>query len=283
MRLLSFVHDQQETYGALTDKGVVDLGATLGEKYPDLRSALEAGALNELEDAAASPQQTIDQDTISYLPVIPNPRKILCIGLNYESHRIETGRKKSAYPTVFTRFADTQTGHRQNIVVPRASRELDYEGELAVIIGLPARHVSRDDAMSYVAGYSCFNDASVRDFQRHGSQFTPGKNFPATGGFGPCLVTPGEVGDAHHLEIRTTLNGDVMQDSNTSRLIFDIPALIHYLSTFTRLMPGDIIATGTPGGVGFKREPQVFLKPGDEIVVEIENVGVLVNPVTAES
>jgi len=283
MRLLTFMHNNKESWGAVAGSDIVDIGAALGHKYPDIRSVLDADALQEVADVVESVQPAIDASEITYLPVITWPRKILCIGLNYEMHRLETGRDKSEHPTVFTRFADTQTGHRQPIVVPRVSGQLDYEGELAVIIGKPARYVDREGAMACVAGYSCYNDGSVRDFQRHSTQFTAGKNFPATGGFGPYLVTPDEVGDAHALDIRTLLNGEVMQDSNTSHLIFDIPTLISYLSTFTRLMPGDVIATGTPGGVGFKRDPQVFLKPGDEIVVEIEKVGTLVNPVVAES
>jgi len=280
---MTFIHEGRETWGAKVDDGVVDLGRKLGKEYPDIRAVLEADAMNEVADALDSAGPTIDPSAVSWMPVIPTPRKILCIGINYEMHRMETGRDKTEHPTVFTRFADTQTGHLQPIVVPRLSGALDYEGELAVIIGKPSRYVEKRDAMDCVAGYSCYNDGSVRDFQRHSSQFTAGKNFPATGGFGPYLVTKDEIANVHDLDIRTLLNGEVMQDSNTSHLIFDIPALINYLTMFTRLMPGDVIATGTPGGVGFKRDPQVFLKPGDEIVVEIESVGSLVNPVVAES
>ncbi|MGB5439157.1 MAG: fumarylacetoacetate hydrolase family protein, partial [Gammaproteobacteria bacterium] len=204
-----------------------------------------------------------------------------CIGLNYESHRKETGRDRSAHPVVFTRFADTQVGHRQPLGVPRVSGQLDYEGELAVVIGRGGRAIDKASAMQHVAGYSCYNDASVRDWQSHTSQFTPGKNFPQTGSLGPYLVTADEIDDVHNLSIRTRLNGEVMQDSNTCRLIFDIPAIIEYISAFTSLSAGDVIATGTPGGVGFTREPQIYLKPGDEVVVDIEKVGSLVNPVIA--
>jgi 2-keto-4-pentenoate hydratase/2-oxohepta-3-ene-1,7-dioic acid hydratase in catechol pathway len=189
----------------------------------------------------------------------------------------------SKYPTIFTRFADTQVGHKQAIILPKLSDNLDYEGELAVIIGKPGRYISRESAMSHVAGYSCYNDASVRDFQRHSTQFTPGKNFPSTGGFGPYLATVDEVPNIHNVRIQTRLNGKKMQDSNTSRLIFDIPALIAYLSSFTCLSAGDVMATGTPGGVGVAREPPVFLRPGDEFVVDIEDVGVLSNAVSAEA
>ena len=283
MRLLTFVHKNEESWGAMTDRGVARLGSASTGRFPDLRAVLDAGALNEVLAEVGKARQFIDPVEISYRPVVPNPRKILCVGLNYETHRIETGRNRTGFPTIFTRFADTQCGHTQNLVLPRVSTELDYEGELAVIIGKAGRHIEPDQAMSHVAGYSCYNDASVRDFQRHTSQFTPGKNFPGTAGFGPWLVTQDEIGDVHDLGIRTLLNGEVMQDSSTAMMIFDIPALISYLSSFTELRPGDVIATGTPGGVGFKRDPQVFLQPGDEIEVEIESVGRLVNGVTAET
>ncbi|MGH8222334.1 MAG: fumarylacetoacetate hydrolase family protein [Woeseiaceae bacterium] len=283
MRLVSFEHSGRPSWGAMTGEGIVDLRSALGERYADLRSVLRAGALAAVESAVSAARPSFDADEITFLPVLPNPEKILCIGLNYEMHRRETGRNVTEYPTVFTRFADTQVGHGGSLVRPLASNEFDYEGELAVIVGKRGRHIPKAAAMSHVAGYSCYNDASVRDFQRHSSQFTAGKNFPATGGFGPCLVTPDEVGDAHALPIRTILNGEVMQSANTSQLIFDIPTLIAYLSTFTELRPGDVIATGTPGGVGFKRDPQVFMNPGDEIAVEISKVGTLVNRVVSES
>lgn len=282
MRLLSFEHSGREGWGALTEGGIVELGLALGRQYTDLAAVLEAGDLAEVEAAVSAMQPSLGVDEITFLPVLPRPNKILCIGLNYEMHRRETGRESTAYPTVFTRFADTQVGHLGSLVRPRASGEFDYEGELAVIIGRRGRRIEKSAAMSHVAGYSCYNDASVRDFQRHSSQFTAGKNFPGTAGFGPCLVTPDEIGDVRALSLRTLLNGEVMQSADTSQLIFDIPTLIAYLSTFTELRPGDVIATGTPGGVGFKRDPQVFMHPGDEIVVEIAGVGTLVNRIVAE-
>ena len=283
MRLLSFEHAGRRSWGALAGEGIVDLGAALGARYPDLLSVLAAGGLAEAEAAVSGADPSLGAEEVEFLPVLPNPGKIFCIGLNYEMHRRETGRDRTAHPTVFTRFADTQVGHRGNLVLPRVSDQLDFEGELAVIIGTAGRYVSKDAAMAHVAGYSCYNDASVRDFQQHGTQFTPGKNFPGTGGFGPSLVTPDEVGNVHALSIQTRLNGKVMQSADTSQLIFDIPALIAYLSTFTELGAGDVIATGTPGGVGFKRNPQVYMKPGDEIAVTIERVGTLVNHVVAEA
>ena len=281
MNLLSFKTSGKATYGAVTDGGVIDIGARLGNRYPDIRAVLAADALPELSSLIESQIPDHAAADLEFLPVIVNPAKILCIGLNYESHREETGRDRLAYPVIFTRFADTQVGHRQPLGVPRVSTRLDYEGELAVVIGRGGRAIDREHAMDHVAGYSCYNDASVRDWQGHTSQFTPGKNFPQTGGFGPCLVTADEIDDIHNLTIRTRLNGEIMQDSNTSRLIFSIPEIIAYISAFTPLSAGDVIATGTPGGVGFTRKPPVYLKPGDAVVVEIEQVGTLVNPVIA--
>lgn len=218
-----------------------------------------------------------------FAPVIPRPGAIWCVGLNYEDHRIETGREKAAYPTLFTRFPVCLVGAGEPLARPRASHQLDYEGELAVVIGRPGRHIPEARALDHVAGYACFNDASVRDFQGHSSQFGPGKNFHRTGGFGPWLVTTEEIPEPQDLEIRTRLNGVVMQESHTSRMTWGVRELIAYLSQITPLLPGDVIATGTPSGVGVARDPQVFLKPGDTVEVEIEGIGVLRNPVVEES
>ena len=189
-------------------------------------------------------------DSIAFLPVIPDPRKIICIGINYRSHVEETGREIPINPMVFTRYADSQTGHLQPIIRPTVSSKLDFEGELAIVIGRHARHVQADRALEYVAGYSCYNDGSVRDWQRHTSQFAPGKNFPQTGGFGPWLVTTDEIPDPSKLTLTTRLNGEVVQHAKTDDLIFPAARLIEYCSTFTPLYPGDVIITGTTGGVG---------------------------------
>ena len=220
---------------------------------------------------------------ITWLPVIPNPDKILCIGLNYETHRKETGRTEVENPTVFGRFANSQTGHLADIIRPTLSHDLDYEGELAVIIGKPGRHIARADAWSHIAGYACYNEGSVRDFQRHTHQFTPGKNFPGTGAFGPWMMTPDELGDVPPLRLQTRLNGQIVQDARIDQMIFDIPRQIEYCSSFTRLEPGDVIATGTPGGVGSRRTPPLWLKPGDIVEVEIDRLGVLRNGVADET
>ncbi|MEM9234054.1 MAG: fumarylacetoacetate hydrolase family protein [Pseudomonadota bacterium] len=282
MKILSFQRNDDTSFGVLVDDGIIDAKPLLGHRYSDLKSVLEDAALEQLRERAKdqSPDYTIDE--ISFLPVVPNPNKIICVGLNYESHRIEAGRAKTEHPSIFVRFPDSQTGHNEPILMPAVSDKLDYEGELAVIIGKPGRYIQKADAMDHVAGYSCYNDGTVRDWQRHTIQFTPGKNFPGTGAFGPHMVTADSLGDVHKLAIQTRLNGKVMQDSNTERLIHDIPALISYISAFTPLSVGDVIATGTPGGVGFKREPAVYMKPGDEIVVEIESVGILKNIIRKE-
>ncbi|MFQ5535419.1 MAG: fumarylacetoacetate hydrolase family protein [Sphingomonadales bacterium] len=283
MKLVSFRHQGRQGFGALAGDGVVDLTRRLGDRHDGLKQALRPDDLANLRVAADGLAADLPLDAVELLPPVPDPGKILCIGVNYEMHREETGRAEVGHPTVFTRFADTLVGQTDAIVVPKASRQLDFEGELAVVIGLGGRGIARDRAFDHVAGYSCFNDATVRDWQRHTSQFTPGKNFPATGGFGPWLVTADEISDIKACAIKTTLNGEVMQQAKIDQLIFPIPELIHYISTFTELRPGDVICTGTPGGVGSKRNPPRFLKPGDRFTVEIEGVGVLVNRVEAEN
>ena len=256
-----------------------DFLTDLGRVAPDLKTAISE---QRLVEASSVSGEKVPLSEVEYLPVIPNPGKILCIGLNYENHREETGRAKTEHPAVFLRFADSQLGHQQDIVRPKVSDDLDYEGELAVVIGKGGRYISKENALEYVAGYSCYNDATLRDWQRHTIQFTAGKNFPYTGGFGPWLVTPEDIPDPSELTLTTRLNGEVMQSAQTDQLIFDVPTLINYCSSFTPLSPGDVIATGTPGGVGFKRNPKVFMKPGDTVEVEISKIGVLSNKIVSE-
>ncbi|MCY4627581.1 MAG: fumarylacetoacetate hydrolase family protein [Acidobacteria bacterium] len=219
---------------------------------------------------------------VRFAPLIPRPGSLWCVGLNYEDHRLETGRAKADYPTLFTRFRASLLGHGEALVRPAVSHQLDFEGELAVVIGRSARHVSEEAALDHVAGYACFNDASVRDYQGHSSQFGPGKNFWRTGGFGPFLVTPDEVPDPQDLPIETRLNGEVVQQSHTSQMTYPVRELIAYLSRIHPLFPGDVISTGTPSGVGVARDPQLFMKPGDVVEVEIGSVGVLRNGVADE-
>jgi 2-keto-4-pentenoate hydratase/2-oxohepta-3-ene-1,7-dioic acid hydratase in catechol pathway len=246
----------------------------------DLKSAIAEGRLQALSEAAKPSLALAD---VQLLPVIPNPAKILCVGHNYESHRQETGRAKVSYPSIFTRFADTLTAHGADIVRPKVSENLDYEGELAVIIGKGGRHISEADALYHVAGYAPFNEASVRDWQWHTQQFIPGKNFPTTGGFGPWMVTADELPDPATTSVTTRLNGVVMQSQPTADMLFSVPVIIAYLSTFTELSPGDVICSGTPGGVGAKREPPVWMKPGDVVEVDIPGVGLLRNPIGQEA
>lgn len=283
MRLVSFQHGERQGFGLLAGDAIVDLTGKISPAVVTLKQLIAAGLL---EQAAAWQDELPDiaADQVQWLPVIPDPGKILCIGLNYEDHRNETKRPTSDYPTVFTRFSESQVGHGQPLLKPAFSDRFDYEAELAVVIGKAAYQVAEENALDHVAGYSCYNDGSVRDWQRHTSQFTPGKNFPATGGFGPALVTPDEVGDYRQLPIELRLNGQVMQKASLADLIFPIEKLISYCSNFTPLAPGDVIVTGTPGGVGDRREPAVYLQAGDLVEVEIGVVGCLANRVaTAET
>jgi 2-keto-4-pentenoate hydratase/2-oxohepta-3-ene-1,7-dioic acid hydratase in catechol pathway len=277
MRLISFVHEGQPACGVLEDNQIL---VDPSSRHADLKAVLESNALREFAEACASSGKRVPLDQVTLLPVIANPGKILCVGHNYEEHRQETGRAKTSHPSLFVRFADTLIGHEAPIVRPPVSTSLDFEGELAVVIGRGGFRVPAEQALDLVAGYSCFNDGSVRDWQWHTQQFTPGKNFPSTGAFGPALVTPDEVGALDDLTIQTRLNGDVVQSSTLGHMIFPVAEIIAYVSTFTRLSPGDVIATGTPGGVGAKRQPPVWLKPGDVVEIDIAGVGLLRNGVT---
>lgn len=279
MKFVSYVGPSGSGFGVLNGNGIVALDGRLPAR--DLTALVGLGLEAAKPWAKAVPD--ISLAAVTLLPPIPNPSKILCVGINYDDHRAETGRNKSDYPTIFTRFADTLIADGRALVRPAASTMLDYEGELAVIIGKGGRNIPASRALEHVAGYSCFNDASVRDWQRHTSQFTPGKNFPATGGFGPALVSADEVGDPQTLKLTTRLNGQVMQEATTDLMIFKVADIIAYVSAFTRLEPGDVIATGTPGGVGQARNPPVFLAPGDMVEVEISKVGKLTNSVAADT
>lgn len=281
MRVVSFKSADTASFGLAVGNDIVDCGARLGNGS-DLYGLLQAGQLSSLDDyASATADYRLDE--VTCLPVIANPAaRFLCIGINYRPHMEEMGREPPDYPVVFVRFASSLVGHGQPLVKPRVSEKFDFEGELAVIIGKPARHVSRDQALDHVAGYACLNDGSVRDYQRHSGQFTPGKNFDASGAMGPWLVTRDEISDPKALRLTTRLNGDVVQDESTGELIFGIPELIEYISIWTELKPGDVIATGTPGGVGAGRKPPLWMKPGDTVDVEISAIGCLSNPVVAE-
>lgn len=280
MKLATVAVDGRTTWGVVENDTFFDVGAALKSRYADLKAAVVADLAGVAEAKGAAVSHPVS--ALTWLPVIPNPDKILCVGLNYEEHRRETGRSVVENPTIFARFANSQTGHLAPIVKPKVSGDLDYEGELAIIIGKPGRYISRENALSHVAAYSIYNDGSVRDYQRHTHQFTPGKNFPDTGAFGPWMMTPDELGPLEQLRIQTRLNGQVVQDATFDMMIFDVGKIIEYCSQFTRLEPGDVIATGTPGGVGAKRNPPLWMRPGDIVEVEIDKLGILRNPIGEE-
>lgn len=278
---MSFLRLGSPGFGAVVDDGIIDLTAMLPGRPRCLRTAIAGGQLASAMEYVEGRAPELSSADVIFLPPITDPAKILCVGLNYAKHQAETGRPDVDHPTIFTRFADSQVGHLQPMIKPDQSIRFDYEAELAVVIGQGGRFISEDDALSHVAGYACYNDGSIRDWQRHTSQFTPGKNFPGTGAFGPYLVTPDEVGDYRKLPIESRLNGEVMQKATLADLIFPIPRLLSYISEFTPLSSGDVIVTGTPGGVGDRREPPVYMRPGDVIEVDIGIVGTLVNPVVS--
>lgn len=277
MKFLSYSYQGQTRWGIVEGNQVVDLSTP---EHPTLKSALASGQLDALASKAHGAKALLSE--IEFLPVIPDAGKIFCVGHNYEAHRIETHRDKTEHPLLFLRVAESQVGHLQPMLQPPESSQIDYEGEIAVIIGKAGRRIRREQAWDHVAGYSCYNEGSIRDWQRHTIQFTAGKNFTGTGGFGPWMIPRGEIADGEELTLETRLNGEVMQHTTTEFMIFPIPVLIEYISSFTSLQPGDVIVSGTPGGVGAKRTPPVWMKDGDRVEIEVRKVGVLVNNVKAE-
>ena len=277
MRLLSFHHAGRTTYGAAVEAQYVVPPEDFLARYPDLVSVLRAQAQDELQAALEAHGTRISPDATQALPVVPHPGKVICVGLNYKTHVAETKRPDSEHPSLFIRFADSLAAHGDVVLRPAFSDRFDWEGELAFVIGKGGRHIPQAQAFEHIAGYTCFNDISVRDWQRHTHQFTPGKNFPGTGPLGPVLVTRDEVPDVKSLTLETRVNGQVMQHASLADLIFDIPVIVEYISRFTPLSPGDVIATGTPGGVGDRREPPLYMKEGDVVEVEITGLGVLRN------
>lgn len=287
MKYLSFTTTGRRTWGVAVDGTVYDLGPTGANLAPSLRDAIATGVFGKVTPASASAAPAVPEAEIAYLPAVVEPGKIVCIGVNYRSHQDEAGKKDVPAPTVFFRYADSQMGHLQPAVYPSVSKEYDYEGELALVIGADAWRVRPKDAYSVVAGYAAYNDFSVRDWQLFATQWGPGKNFPDSGAFGPYLVPAADVGDVTRLHLQTRVNGGIRQDADLADLIFDIPAIIAYVTTFTRLAPGDVIVTGTPGGVGRFSNPVALLEPGDVVEVEITgpnglSLGTLTNTVVAE-
>ncbi len=273
MKLASYLSYGKETFGAVVRDGVVTLGGKLKGGYKTLREAIAAGAFEQIRKVVKGAKADRKLDDVQFLPVISNPTKILCAGINYRSHAAETGRELPAQPSMFIRFADTLVSHEGEMIRPKVSTNFDFEGELAVVIGRGGRHIKPDRAISHVAGYTCFIDGSVRDYQKF--SVTAGKNFPGTGPLGPWMVTTDEIPDPTKLVLTTKLNGNEMQRSGTDLLIHSVPLIIAFCSDFTQLYPGDIIATGTPEGVGHRRNPPLWMKSGDVLEVEISNIGTL--------
>ncbi|MCX7284271.1 MAG: fumarylacetoacetate hydrolase family protein [Novosphingobium sp.] len=266
--------------------GTASFGRLDGETVHDLGTPGQDAWLRHVLDgdlAALVATGTLARAEVKLLPVVPDPGKILCVGLNYATHVAETGRDQKDYPAIFTRWADSLIAHGEPLVRPRETTRFDYEGELAVVIGMGGRRIARDKAHEHIAGYSVFNDGSVRDWQRHNIQFTPGKTFPGTGAFGPALIPRDAVADLGSQRVQTRLNGQLVQDQPISDMIWDIAFVIEYCSTFTPLAPGDVIVTGTPGGVGDKRNPPLYMKAGDICEISLGAIGTLANPVIDEA
>ncbi|MEM7345646.1 MAG: fumarylacetoacetate hydrolase family protein [Chloroflexota bacterium] len=307
MRLATFAINGETRFGAQLDEQMIDLsGAYLSwcqqqptatqplpaDEFPqDMRTFLTMGepVKAAANSALAFASEAMDRlreaglawplGSVTFLPPIQNPGKIICVGLNYRTHIQEMGRDLPKHPVIFAKFANTLIGHEAVIPYPTVSDTLDYEAELAFVIGQRAKDVPREKALDYVAGYTCFNDVSVREYQRRTIQFLQGKTFDGSGPCGPALVTADEIPDPSELEMFLRLNGETMQHTSLDDLVFDVPTLVELLSEIMTLEPGDIVATGTPGGVGFARDPKLFMKPGDRVEVEISNIGILRNTV----
>ena len=282
MKLVSYERDGRPGFGAVVRGGIADIGAASHGRFGTLKAALEADALSNVATLVAGRAPDFPMADVTLLPVIPDPGKIWCCGLNYGDHVRETNREVTEKPVFFLRVADSQVGHEQAIPCPPESTMLDYEGEIAVIIGKGGRRIAESDAWSHIAGYACYNDATLRDWQKHTQQWAPGKNFWRTGGFGPWMVTADEIPSGTVMTLTTRLNGREMQRATTAMMLHGISRQISYLSTVAPLQPGDVIVTGTPGGVGARRDPPVWMKAGDVIEVEVDRIGVLRNPVVAE-
>ena len=282
MKLISFLNQGVPSYGIVQGDDVLDLTPIFGAQAPDLKTLIAKDLLGAAAEAAKTQPFTLKFSQLTLLPVIPNPGQIFCIGLNYGEHVQETGNKVTEKPVVFTRFPDSQVAHNQDILRPAESHRLDYEAEIAIVIGKGGRRIKEEDAWDHIVGYACYNDGSIRDWQVATSQWIPGKNFYKTGGFGPWMVTADEIKPGQVMRLQTILNGQVLQDTTTDKMIHSIPRQIAYISTFLPLSPGDVIVTGTPGGVGNKREPQIFMKPGDVCEIVVDAIGTLRNTIRDE-
>ncbi len=288
MRLVSFEHNGHAAWGAATDGGIVDLGRRL-TAHDSLMALLRSGpdAMREARQLADATAPDHALDAVQLLPPLARPGKIFCIGVNYAHRNAEykDGSELPKYPSIFMRVPDSLVGHGQALIQPHESRQLDYEGEIAIVIGRPGRRIAPEQAWSHIAGFSCMNEGTIRDWVHHAKfNVTQGKNFHASGAIGPWIATAdGFDRGAEPMRVQTRVNGELRQDDTTDHLMFDFPFLIAYLSTFTTLEPGDVIATGTPIGAGIRFEPPRFLQPGDVVEVEVSGVGILRNRVEAES
>lgn len=285
MKLLSFAYRGRSSYGAFAGGGVVDLGHRLGREYPRLRDLLEREGLRAAAEIAASNPPDHSLDEIVFLPPIPEPEKIICVGINYRDRNEEyrDGSERPKYPSIFMRAPDSLVGHRAHLLRPPESAQLDYEGEIAVVIGKRGRRIPPSAAQQHVAGFTCMNEGTLRDWLRHAKfNVTPGKNFDGSGSIGPWITTADELKGFGGIRLTTRINGEVRQDDTAANMLFSIPDLVGYISSFTTLKAGDVIATGTPTGAGARLDPPRYLVPGDVVEVEVSGVGVLVNTVADE-
>ncbi len=281
MKFVSFLLKNKARFGISDGKTITDLTHQISEAK-DLKELILKNGIEKAKKYAKENPGKINFDEIKFLPTIPNPGKIICVGLNYADHVDEIGLTNQKNPTIFLRVTESQTAHKEIIQKPEVSKYLDYECELAVIMGEGGKNIKPDDAFKYIVGYSCYNECTIRDWQEHTSQFTMGKNFEKTGSFGPWMTLAEDIPDYTKLTIETRLNGKTMQKAKLSQLIFNIPNLISYISKAMPWKAGDVLVTGTPGGVGFKRKPPIYLKDGDDVEVEISNIGILLNKVKNE-
>ena len=281
MKFLSFLLNKETKFGVYNDKFITDLTGKI-KGASTLKDLIAKKGISEAKEYVQKNPGNLDKSKIEYLPVIPNPGKIICVGLNYSEHVKETGRTTKQNPVIFFRVPESQTSHNKPIQKPKVSEYLDFECEMAVIMGDGGKHINPENALKHIIGYSCYNESTIRDWQQHTEQFGMGKNFEKTGSFGPYMVLAEDIPDYKKLSIKTTLNGNVMQSAKLSQLIFDIPALISYVSKAIPWRAGDVLVTGTPGGVGFKRKPPVFMKDGDKVEVEISEIGILSNIIKDE-
>ncbi|MBL8644345.1 MAG: fumarylacetoacetate hydrolase family protein [Rhodospirillaceae bacterium] len=277
LKFVSYEHTHGPAFGAVVGDEVIDLS----DVGPSLRAVLATGPLDNLKAVVAKRKPSVRLDHVVLHQVVPDAQRIICVGKNYRDHAAEMGGGVPKDPNLFIRTPQSLVGHKQSIVCPKVSSQYDYEGELAVIIGKGGRHISKDKALSHVAGYTCFMDGSLRDYQKH--SFTAGKNFDSSGACGPWLVPATQVPNPQALRLTTRVNGAVMQNESTAQMIYSITDIIAYISAFTHLEPGDVIATGTPAGVAAGRNPSPWLKPGDKVEVEIEKIGTLANTVISEA